>query len=150
MDKVYIIVDGSNIAFYKRTHNKKAKYNNLAIVKDFLKDLSKKFPICWETIIDASLRHRIDDKDSLEKDIKKGLIAQCPDKIEADKFILEFFSRHPENTLIISNDNFKEYKIDNLVIFKFVILFDEIIIEPNIEEFLDTHEQASKEVKLNA
>ena len=150
MDKVYIIVDGSNIAFYKRTHNKKAKYNNLEIVKDFLKDLSKKVPICWETIIDASLRHRIDDKDALEKDIKKGLIIQCPDKIEADRFILEFFSRHPENTLIISNDNFKEYKSDNLVIFKFIIMFDEIIIEPNIEEFLDIHERISKEVKLNA
>ena len=35
MDKVYIIVDGSNIAFYKRTHKKKAKYNNLDIVKKF-------------------------------------------------------------------------------------------------------------------
>ena len=150
MDKVYIIVDGSNIAFYKRTHNKKAKYNNLEIIKDFLKDLSKKFPICWETIIDASLRHRIDDKDALENAIKKGLITQCPDKIEADKFILEFFSRHPENTLIISNDNFKEYKSDNLVIFKFVIMFDEIIFEPNIEEFLDVHERTSEEVKLNA
>ena len=150
MDKVYIIVDGSNIAFYKRTHNKKAKYNNLEIVKDFLKGLSKKFSICWETIIDASLRHRIDDKEALEKAIKKGLITQCPDKIEADKFILEFFSRHPENTLIISNDNFKEYKIDNLVIFKFVIMFDEIIFEPNIEEFLDVHERTSEEVKLNA
>ncbi len=150
MDKVYIIVDGSNIAFYKRTHKKKAKYKNLEIVKEFLHDLSKNFPICWEIVIDASLRHMIDDKDALERAIKKGLIIQCPDKIEADKFILEFFSRHPENTLIISNDNFKKYKIDNLINFKFVILFEELILEPKIEQYLDTLELTLKEVNLNA
>jgi len=150
MDKVYIIVDGSNIAFYKRTHKKKAKFKNLEIVKDFLQDLSKSFPICWEIVIDASLRHMIDDKNALERAIKKGLIIQCPDSIEADKFILEFFTRHPENTLIISNDNFKKYKIDNLIIFKFVIMFEEILLEPKIEQFLDAHKRISKEVKLNA
>ena len=149
MDKVYIIVDGSNIAFYKRTHKKKAKYKNLEIVKEYLQDLSKKSPICWEIVIDASLRHMIDDKDALERAIKKGLIIQCPDNIEADKFILEFFSLHPENTLIISNDNFKKYKIDNLKNFKFVILFEELILEPKIEQFLDTLDLTLKEVNLN-
>jgi len=149
LDKVYIIVDGSNIAYYKRTHKKKAKYNNLEIIKNFLLDLSKKFPICWEIVVDASLRYMIDDKDALERAIKKGLIIQCPDNIEADKFILEFFSRHPENTLIISNDNFKKYKIDNLKNFKFVILFEELILEPKIEQFLDTLDLTLKEVNLN-
>ena len=122
MDKVFIIVDGSNIAFYKRTHNKKAKYNNLEIVKDFLQDLSKNFPICWEIVIDASLRHMIDNKNALERAIKKGLIIQCPDNIEADKFILEFFTRHPENMLIISNDNFKKsFTISKLLYFAFLL-----------------------------
>ena len=149
MDKVYIIVDGSNIAFYKRTHKKKAKYKNLEIVKDFLQNLSKNFSICWEIVIDASLRHMIDDKDALERAIKKGLIIQCPDNIEADKFILEFFTRHPENTLIISNDNFKKYKIDNLINFKFVIMFEELLLEPNLVEFLNTLKLTLKEVNLN-
>ena len=150
MDKVYIIVDGSNIAFYKRTQKKKAKYNNLEIIKHFLIELSKKFPIRWEIVVDASLRHLIDDKDALERAIKKGLIIQCPDKIEADKFILEFYSRHPEDTIIISNDNFKKYKIDNLNSFKFVIMFEEIILKPDIEAFLNTLKITVKEVNLNA
>ncbi len=150
MDKVYIIVDGSNIAFYKRTHKKKAKYNNLDIVKNFLLDLSKKFPIRWELVIDASLRHAIDDKGALERAIKKGVIIQCPENIKADQFILEFFSRHPKETLIITNDNFKEYKMSNLVIFKFVIMFEDIILNPDIEAFLNKLELPLEEVKLNA
>ena len=150
MDKVYIIVDGSNIAFYKRTHKKKAKYNNLEIVKNFLLDLSKKFPIRWEIVIDASLRHAIDDKSALERAIKKGVIIQCPENIKADQFILEFFSRHPKETLIITNDNFKEYNMCNLVIFKFVIMFEDIILNPDIEAFLNTLELPLEEVKLNA
>jgi len=149
MDKVYIIVDGSNIAYYKRTHKKKAKYKNLEIVKEFLQDLSINFPICWEIVIDASLRYMIDDKDALERAIKKGLIIQCPGNIEADIFILDFFSRHPKDTAIISNDNFKKYKIDNLKNFKFVILFEELILEPKIEQFLDSLDLTLKEVNLN-
>lgn len=150
MDNVYIIVDGSNIAFYKRTHKKKAKYNNLEIIKNFLLDLSNKFPILWEIVIDASLRHMIDNKAALESAIKKGLINQCPDKIEADMFILEYFSRHPEETVIISNDNFKKYEIENLKTFKFVIMFEEIIIQPDIEAYLSNLELNIKKVKLNA
>ena len=150
MDKVYIIVDGSNIAFYKRTHKKTAKYNNLEIVKNFLLDLSKKFPIRWEIVIDASLRYAIDDKVALKRAIKKGVIIQCPENIKADQFILEFFSRHPKETLIITNDNFKEYNMCNLVIFKFVIMFEDIILNPDIEAFLNTLELPLEEVKLNA
>ena len=120
------------------------------MLKNFLLDLSKKFPIRWEIVIDASLRYMIDNKSALESAIKKGLIIQCPDKIEADKFILEFFSRHPKDTIIISNDNFKKYNIDNLNSFKFVIIFEEIILKPDIEAFLNTLKLTVKEVNLNA
>ena len=150
MDKFYLIVDGSNVAFYKRTAKKKAKFANLEIIKKFLENISKEFPIFWEILVDASLQYRIDDRDALEKSIKKGKISQCPDKIEADNFILEFHNRHPQNTLIISNDNFKEYEDkDGIKIFKFMILFDEIIISPDIDEYLKQIIPSSEEVKAN-
>ena len=35
MDKIYIDIDGSNAAFYKRTSIKKAKFSNLEIIKNY-------------------------------------------------------------------------------------------------------------------
>ena len=147
MDQFYIILDGSNIAFYKRTHNKKAKYSNLKTAIEFLKKLEEKYSIKWEIIVDASLRHRIDEKDKLEFDIKTGKINQCPNKAEADGFILSFFKRHPERTIIVSNDNFEDHSISNLTICKFVIMFDELITDPDLEELLKSKIKSLKEGK---
>ena len=92
MDKIYIVVDGSNVAFHKRTSKKKAKFSNLEIIKKYLERLSDEFPVVWEIIVDATLQYRIDSKESLEESFRKGLISQCPDNIEADKFILAFYN----------------------------------------------------------
>jgi len=139
LDKIYIIVDGSNIAFSKRTQKKKAKFQNLETINKYLSTLKKLFPIKWEIIVDASLRHYIDNKEKLEHAINTGKIIQGPSKAESDEFFLEYFKRHPENTLIISNDNFEDYPTFNSSAFKFVIMFDEIIIKPDLEEFLKSH-----------
>ena len=151
MDKIYIIVDGSNIAFFKRTHKKKAKFQNLEIVIKYLSTLKNLSPIEWEIIVDASLRHHIDNKEKLEHAINTGKITQGPSKAESDEFFLEYFKRHPENTLIISNDNFKDYSINNLSPFKFAIIFDEIIIKPDLDVFLksQSHLKNIQKVKIN-
>jgi len=111
--------------------------------------LEKLYPIEWEIIVDASLRHRIDNQAELEKEIKIGKILQCPSKAEADKFILNFYKRHPENTIIISNDNFDDHNISNLKLFKYVIMFDEIILDSDLEKFLDKNIESMEEVKFN-
>ena len=82
--------------------------------------------IKYEVFVDATLRHRIDNKEALDAAIKSGMITQCPSNREADDYFLDYFRRHPENTIIISNDNFKQYKEGNLVTSKFTIMFDEI------------------------
>ncbi len=149
LDKFSIIIDGSNIALHKKTQNKKARYKNFTILIAFLKKLQKRFPIRWELVVDASLRHKIDNKDTLEHLINTGKIIQCPSKSEADNFILGFFRNHPENSIIISNDNFDDHEVSNLQVFKFAIIFEELVLYPNIEEFLESNINLSKEVKVN-
>lgn len=133
MDILYIIVDGSNIALSRRTKKKRAKFHNLELIIGLLRKLEESRQIGWEIVIDANLRHRIDNKEALEKLIKTGVITQCPKKIKADEFIIEFFNRHPENTIIISNDCFDEYNVPNLIVYRFLIMFDEIILNPKLE-----------------
>ncbi len=83
---------------------------------------------------DATLQYQIDNRDLLKHEYNFGKYIQCPNKIEADQFILEFHKQHPCETLIISNDNFTKYNVPNLNLLKFVIIFNEIIIKPNIED----------------
>lgn len=118
-------------------------------MKNYVNDLKKLFPIKWEIVVDATLRHRINNKEALEKEIKTGVIAQCPCKVEADAFILEFFKSHPQNTLIISNDSYDDYAIPNLVTFKYSILFGEFITIPNLKEYLESQFGNVPEAKAN-
>lgn len=149
MDNFNIISDGSNIAFHRKTPKKKAKFQNLVILKNYLNNLKELFPIEWEIVVDATLRHRINNKKALEKEIKTGVIVQCPCKVEADAFILEFHKNHPENTLIISNDGFENYSIPNLILFRYSILFGEFITIPNLKEYLESRLANIQEAKLN-
>ena len=149
--KVYkIIVDGSNGAFFRRSHNKKAKIENLKIIIKYLEKLKKKYSIDYEIITDANLKYCIDKKSELEKLYKKGKVIQCPCGMKADDFIFEYYRRHSENTMILSNDNFSEYNEFNLKLYKFVIMFDELIIKPDITEILESSTNIKEEIELNA
>lgn len=150
MEGIFIILDGSNIAFYKRTHKKRARFHNLEIVINYLKKLKQSYPIKWEIIVDASLRHRIDNQSDLENAIKTGKIIQCPSKAEADTFILNFYTQHPENTIIISNDNFNDHINTNLRLVKYVIMFDEIILDRDIDRFIDENIKYLEEIEFYA
>ncbi len=59
-------------------------------------------------IIDASLRHRIDDPDQLEGLIDAQKIRQAPAGTDADYFILETAGQHEAQ--VISNDEFDRYR----------------------------------------
>ncbi|MHA1294790.1 MAG: NYN domain-containing protein [Promethearchaeota archaeon] len=150
MEKIKIIVDGSNVAFFKRNNNKKAKLKNLEILLSFLEDLSAKLPIQYEIITDASLKYRIDNKSGLENLYKTGKFLQCPSKIQADKFILEFFKLYPEGTVIISNDNFSEFQDINPVVCKFMIILDKLIVLPNLSSLFSDIDNVQIEGKVIA
>ena len=140
MKKYNIIVDGSNGAFSRRSDQKKAKIENIMIIIDYLEMLKEKYAIEFEIITDANLKYRIDQKSELEKLYKTGKVIQCPSGIKADDFILEYFRRHPENTIILSNDNFSEYNDVHPTVCKFVIMFGEVIVKPDVSELLEVNE----------
>jgi len=58
MNKFKILIDGSNVAFFQRNKNKKAKIVNLEILLNFLENINSKFGIEYQIFIDASLIHK--------------------------------------------------------------------------------------------
>jgi hypothetical protein len=70
--------------------------------------LKKKGFIEFIVIVDASLRHKIEDERIYNELMKDGLIKQSPAKTSADKFIIEYAKE--KNAIIISNDTFSDWK----------------------------------------
>jgi len=134
---IIILVDGSNVAFFNPTQKGLGRFDNLLAFSSFLRDLNKKYSIQYEILVDASLKHKIDNEQGLESALNKGKIIQCPSRTEADYFILEYFKRHEENVIIISNDNFSQYNVSNLRQCRFAFILNEIILNPSIEKFCD-------------
>ena len=139
MKKTKIIIDGSNIAFASRNHERKPKFQNLVIIINFLENIANNFPIEFKIIVDASLRHQIDSKNKLEQLERIGKITQTPCNHTADEFIIEYAQRYPEETIIVSNDRFSEYNTENLSLCNFVIMFDEVIIKPSLKQQFEVH-----------
>jgi hypothetical protein len=98
-----IIVDGSNIAYEGVPEGQKPKVSNLLAIRAALE--KKHYdPI----IIDATLRHDVDNPDELEHLIDDQEIRQAPAETEADYFVLATAERlHAQ---VISNDQFESYR----------------------------------------
>lgn len=139
--KKYILVDGSNVALFYRTRKRSGRFNNIQAITCYLNELSKIYPLRYQILIDASLRYKIDNEQALESAIQKGKIIQCPSRTETDYFILEYFKRHENQVIVISNDNFSNYSVSNLRQCRFAIILDEIIFNPAIELFWTDSEQ---------
>ncbi len=133
--KILILIDGSNVAFNRRC-GKKAMLENIDLMMLYLEDLEKGHEIEHEFLVDANLRHIINDDATLQHLISENKINECPVGIKADEFIMEYFYGNEETTIIISNDRFKEYKFNaNDRLFRFMIINDKIII-PRLKEFV--------------
>jgi len=131
-----IIVDGSNIAYHRKSRKGSPKFFNIKLSIRFLTELKNQFPIKFEIIVDASLRHDIDQFKALEDSINEGKIVQCPKGMKADDFMLDFLKKNSKNTLVITNDNFDDYEIDDSLkdsILKFVIMNNQVVI-PELED----------------
>jgi len=149
MRKTKIIIDGSNIAFATRNHKKQPRFQNLKIIIEFLENITKEFPVEFKIIVDASLRHQIDSKRNLEELERVGKIIQTPSNHTADEFIIAYAQKHPEETIIISNDRFREYNTDNLFLCNFVIMFDDIIISPNLRQQFSFNNKIIERSQIN-
>ena len=95
-----VIVDGSNVAH--SSEGESAVLDNIRVVANKL--LEEGFePL---VLVDAALRHQIDNNAEFERLVDEGKIRQTPAGTDADYFILAF-ARELEAD-IVSNDRFRD------------------------------------------
>ena len=102
-----VVIDGSNVAYNSNTSNdNKPYFQNLITLVSFLK---KKGFSEITIIADASLRHKVADKEKLIELEKNATYIVAPAETTADVFLLSMVKM--KHCLIISNDTFKDYKV---------------------------------------
>jgi len=101
------IVDGANVAHEEYTEGGCPKVANIVAVREKL--IEEGFePV---VIVDAALRHRIDDPDELEGLIQRQEVRQAPAGTDADFFVIA--TAEEMDAPIISNDAYKPYRRDH-------------------------------------
>lgn len=132
-----VLIDGSNVAHNSSGNNKSnAKLSNLITMVKFLK---KKGFIDIVIVADASLRHKVIDKENFEKLEQEATYFVAPAETTADTFLLSMVkSKH---SLLVSNDTFRQYKmIDpwlaaNIDYFKLTFLItNDGVVMPELEK----------------
>lgn len=94
------IVDGSNVAYEGQGEH--ARLENIRLVCEKLEEDGYD-PL---VVVDAALRHRIDDVEAYEAMVGAGKIRQAPAGTDADYFILSF--ARELDAAVVSNDRFKD------------------------------------------
>jgi hypothetical protein len=118
------IVDGSNVA---HSAEGGARLANIRLMWEKLEDEGYE-PI---VLVDAALRHQIDDSAGYEAMVDDGRIRQAPAGTDADYFILSFARELEAN--IVSNDRFKD-RLDAFPearerVIRYMIVNGEVVLE---------------------
>ena len=95
-----VLVDGSNVAH--STEGDQAQLSNILAVRDKLAEEGLE-PVI---VVDAALRHQIDDPKKYEQLVDEGVVRQAPAGTDADYFILSF--ARELDARIVSNDRFRD------------------------------------------
>jgi len=95
-----VLVDGSNVAH--SSEGEQAMLGNIVLVCEKLRDEGYE-PL---VMVDAALRHQIDDRTAYERLVDSGTIRQAPAGTDADYFILSF--ARELDASIVSNDRFRD------------------------------------------
>lgn len=120
-----VIVDGSNVAH--STEQDGPRLENIRLVAMKLKEEGYE-PV---VLVDAALRHQIDEPGEYEKLVEDGKIKQAPAGTDADYFILAF-ARELEAS-VVSNDRFRDRESafpeisDRLI--RYMIVNGEVVLE---------------------
>ena len=138
-----ILVDLSNFAFSCSLENSKkkvARYENIRVLMEFFKSLKKDYQeIIVVFLADATLKHRIDEREKLLHDIRVGDILEAPASSRADEYLLEFLNQNPDDTIIVSNDRFQDYSAPSSTLTKWrfpgMIICSQFIIPGLVETF---------------
>jgi hypothetical protein len=95
-----VLVDGSNVAH--SSEGGRPELSNIVAVCDKLREEGYD-PV---VVVDAALRHQIDDRAGYERLVDDGAIKQAPAGTDADYFILSF--ARELDASIVSNDRFRD------------------------------------------
>lgn len=95
-----VLVDGSNVAH--SSERERPELANIVAVCDKLREEGYD-PV---VVVDAALRHQIDDRAGYERMVDGGMIRQAPAGTDADYFILSF--ARELDASIVSNDRFRD------------------------------------------
>jgi hypothetical protein len=119
------IVDGSNVAH--STEGGSARLENIILMRDKLVEKGLE-PVL---VVDAALRHQIDDMEGYEKLVNDGALKQAPAGTDADYFILSF--ARELGARIVSNDRFRdrmpEFKDVSRRFIRYMIVEGEVVFE---------------------
>lgn len=125
MSKTIVLVDGSNVAH--STEGEKAQLVNILAVREKLAEDGLD-PV---VVVDAALRHQIDDRAGYEQLVDAGVVRQAPAGTDADYFILTF--ARELDARIVSNDRYRDRlrdfpdATDRLI--RFMIVGREVVLE---------------------
>ena len=113
--ETFIIVMGRLIT--RRTRTERGCVENLWTIIHF--KIRKENPnLDYIIFADASLAHNINNRKVYNQLLNSGYVSQIPAGTAADFFIIDFFKRQPDKTLIISNDQFKDILVDETKVFQ--------------------------------
>jgi hypothetical protein len=99
-----ILVDGSNVAYAETAESGAPKVANLEAMRDRLRGAGYR-PI---VIVDAALRHEVDQPDRLEALLNDQRVRQAPAGTDADDFVLDVAAER--GAYVVSNDVFDGYR----------------------------------------
>ena len=100
MTKPIVLVDGSNVAH--STEGEKAQLANIIAMREKMQEEGFD-PV---VVVDAALRHQIDDTVGYERLVESGVVRQAPAGTDADYFLLSF--ARELDARIVSNDRFRD------------------------------------------
>jgi hypothetical protein len=124
-EKSRAIVDGSNVAF--ATEGGEPRLGNIRLVCNKLREEGLE-PI---VVVDAALRHRIDEAGEYERLVEAGELKQAPAGTDADYFILSF--AREMDAFVVSNDRFRDHQDafpearENVI--RFMVVDEEVVLE---------------------
>ncbi|HEX5972490.1 MAG TPA: hypothetical protein VFY85_11225 [Gemmatimonadaceae bacterium] len=120
-----VLVDGSNVAH--SSEGEQGRLSNILLVCDKLREEGYE-PL---VLVDAALRHQIDNRSEYERMVDAGTIRQAPAGTDADYFILSF--ARELDASIVSNDRFRDRQkafpdAANRLI-RYMVVKDEVVLE---------------------
>ena len=119
------IIDGSNVAH--AGERDQAHLENITVM------IAKLIEEGYEPIVvvDAALRHQIDDRRGYEEMVDQGKIRQAPAGTDADYFILAF--ARELDASVVSNDRFKDrekaFPEARERVIRYMIVSGEVVLE---------------------